>query len=447
MSLEVNESPDRKYVIVGGGLAGALMAVHLGQAGCEVDVYEMRGDMRTSTVAAGRSINLALSHRGLCALEEVGLADEILKLTLPMRGRMIHSTTGELAFQPYGIGEAHVIRSISRSSLNMALLDAAARHPKVNLFFQERCTQVDVSAGIVEFTHMETNEKKTIADAVVIGADGAYSAVRSRMQRQDRFDYRQDYLGHGYKELNIPPAPDGGHRLDNDALHIWPRRSFMMIALPNLDGSFTCTLFFALDGAESFAALQTPADVTEFFERVFPDVVPLMPTLVDDYFKNPTGSLVTIRCSPWHARDRIVLLGDAAHAVVPFYGQGMNAAFEDCIVLRECLEHYRGDRQRAFEAYARRRKPNTDALAELALANFIEMRDHTGQRGFRWKKKAEAALHRLFPTWFIPLYTLVTFTRTPYAEAARRAKKQQRIVWEVVFTVLLILILAAIVAT
>ncbi len=431
-----------RFVIVGGGLAGALLAVHLGQAGYDVEVYEMRGDMRTATVAAGRSINLALSYRGLCALAGVGLADDILELTIPMRGRMIHPVAGPLSFQPYGLGDEQVIRSISRAALNTALLDAASRNPQVRLFFNERCTRVDLDTAAVEFTHATTNEKKAVTDRIVVAADGAFSAVRQRMQRMDRFNYRQDYLEHGYKELTIPPGPEGRHRLEKNALHIWPRRSFMMIALPNLDGSFTCTLFFALDGPESFAALDNALDVTDFFTRTFPDVVPLMPSLAEDFFKNPTGSLMTIRCSPWHVGDRIALLGDAAHAVVPFYGQGMNAAFEDVIVLSDCLKRHRPDWRRAFETYFDERKPHTDALAGLALANFVEMRDHTGKRAFLWKKKAEATLHKLFPSWFVPLYTMVTFTRTPYAEAVRRARKQDRVVLEVVFTVLLILIFA-----
>jgi len=419
-------SGEAEFVIVGGGLGGALLAVHLGQAGHSVDVYEMRGDMRSAAVAAGRSINLAVSHRGLSALEQVGLAEEVLRNSVPMPGRMIHSLHGELKFQRYGTEAHQVIHSASRGALNVTLLNAAAGHPNVRLFFHQRCTSVHSESGEVEFTHTQSGERTTVRNRVVIGADGAFSAVRRHMQKLEGFNYRQEYLGHGYKELTIPAGPDGGHRLEKNALHIWPRRSFMMIALPNLDGSFTCTLFWPLEGANSFAALQTPDDVLRYFEKTFPDAAPLMPTLAEDYFRNPTSRLVTIRCDPWQVGDRIALLGDACHAVVPFYGQGMNAAFEDVIVLMERLRKHPSDRSRAFFEYFQSRKVNVDTLADLAVANFTEMRDHTGSRLFLWKKKGEHLLHKLFPRWYIPLYTLVTFTRMPYAEAARRARRQNR---------------------
>ncbi len=415
-----------RFIIVGGGLGGALFAVHFGKAGFPVEVHELRGDLRVEGIVAGRSINLALSHRGICALQEVGLADDVLKLAIPMKGRMIHSPAGALSFQPYGAEPNQAIYSISRSSLNMALLNAAARSPNVRFFFHERCSNVDLETGAVEFTHTETNEKRSVDGGIVISADGAFSTVRQRMQRMDRFNYRQDYLEHGYKELTIPPAEGGRHRIEKNALHIWPRKSYMMIALPNMDGSFTCTLFWQLDGPVSFSATRTPEEVRTFFNRSFPDAVPLMPHLTDEFFRNPTSTLVTVRCGPWHVEDRIVLLGDAAHAVVPFYGQGMNAAFEDVLVLRECVEKNPGDLNAAFREYDRLRKPNVDALAELALQNFVEMRDKTGNRSFRWKKKVEHVLHRLFPRWFVPLYTMVTFTRIPYAEARRRAIMQDR---------------------
>lgn len=434
------ESRKPKFLVVGGGLGGALLATRLGRAGYEVDVYEMRGDMRVESIAAGRSINLALSHRGICALDEVGLANEALSRAIAMRGRMIHSAEGALNFQPYGTAPNQAIYSISRAALNMVLLDAATECPGVRLYFHERCTHIDLETGAVEFTHGESSRKTVVEDRAVLGADGAFSAIRQRMQRLDGFNYRQDYLEHGYKELTIPPAAGGSHMLEKHALHIWPRNSFMMIALPNLDGSFTCTLFFPLEGPVSFAALKTEADVRAFFERTFPDAVPLMPGLTDEFFRNPTSTLVTIRCGPWFVRDRVALIGDAAHAVVPFYGQGMNAAFEDVLVLRETLVRHPDDLEKAFAEYYRLRKPHADALAELALENFVEMRDKTGKRLFRVKKTLDHALHRLFPRGYIPLYTMVTFTRTPYAEARRRAALQNRIVATAAAILLVILL-------
>lgn len=415
---------DQKFVIVGGGLGGALMAVYLGRAGYDVEVYELRADLRTTEVAGGRSINLALSHRGLCALERAGLVEEVLRTAIPMRGRMIHALDGHLAYQPYGKDRTQAIHSVSRAGLNIVLLNAAAKLPNVRLYFQHKCTRVDPDTGAVELVDTQSGKVTRVEGRVVVSADGAFSAVRRAMQKLDRFDYGQSYLAHGYKELTIPAGPGGSFALEKHALHIWPRGTFMMIALPNFDGSFTVTLFWPFEGPNSFGAIRTHESLLSFFERTFPDAVPLMPTLAEDYFANPTGSLVTIRSAPWSWEDRIVLLGDAAHAIVPFYGQGMNAAFEDVLVLDECLARQRDDRQRAFQEFFALRKEHTDALAELAVANFIEMRDHTGSRMFLFKKKAEKWLHKLFPRWYIPLYTLVTFTRTPYADAVRRARRQ-----------------------
>lgn len=414
------------FIIVGGGLGGALMAVHLAKAEHTVDVYEMRPDVRTGNVTGGRSINLAVSHRGIVALREAGLAEEVLAAAVPMRGRMIHSLHGELAFQPYGKDDSQCIYSVSRAGLNMTLLNAAQRFGQVRLFFEHRCVDVDLDRAEVEFAAGKSGERVRAAADVVIAADGAFSAVRGRLQRRDGFNFSQQYLEHGYKELTIPPKSGGGFHLEKQALHIWPRASFMMIALPNLDGSFTCTLFYPLQGPESFEQLRTEADVESFFKRTFPDAVPLMPRLLTEFFEHPTGHLATMRCFPWHVGDRFVLLGDAAHAVVPFYGQGMNASFEDVTELTARLADRSMDRRRAFEVYGVRRKPNTDALADLAIANFVEMRDHTGKRWFRWRKQMDKWLHRLLGQAYLPLYTMVTFTSIPYADARRRAKLQDR---------------------
>jgi kynurenine 3-monooxygenase len=429
-----------EFTIVGAGLAGALLACYLGRAGRRVDVYEKRYDPRGHDPEGGRSINLALSVRGLHALGEVNLADAVLRQAIPMRGRMIHSPTGHLAFQPYGKDDAESIHSVSRAGLNLALVSEAARHEGVRLAFRRRCTGVDLHTGAVELADEATGGVEQVPARVVIGADGAYSAVRGVMQKRERFDYSQDYLGHGYKELTIPPGP-GGFQMEPHALHIWPRHSFMMIALPNVDGSFTCTLFLPYEGEHSFAALQTEAALVEFFREQFPDALRLLPSLTQEIAKNPTGGLVTVRCAPWHAGDKVVLLGDACHAVVPFLGQGMNAAFEDCSVLSAALALFAPDAtEDAFRYYESRRKPNTDTLADLCIDNFIEMRDRVSSPLFRLKKRLQVLLHKLFPRWYLPLYTLVTFTRTPYADALRRAKRQDTVVRLVLAAVGLVLL-------
>ncbi len=416
-----------KVVIVGGGLAGALLATYLGREDYDVEVYELRDDLRKATAAAGRSINLALSHRGIEALRGVGMADEILKMAVPMRGRMIHAPDGHLSFQPYGKDAHHANHSLSRNSLNAALLDSASRSPRVKLAFRHRCIDADLGIPAAHFIDLATDERRSATGDLLFSADGAFSAVRAPMQKQPRFDYSQTYLEYGYKELTIPPAESGGFRLEGNALHIWPRRSFMMIALPNLDGSFTCTLFWPFDGPVSFSGVRTPDEIAAIFHEHFADALPLMPSLAEDYARNPAGSLATVRCAPWHFEDKVMLLGDAAHAIVPFYGQGMNAAFEDVLVLSESLKRHRPDWRRAFAEVFQSRKRHTDTLADLAIGNFVEMRDKTGSKWFRWKKKGETALARLLPRWYVPLYTMVSFTRIPYAEAVRRSKAQNTI--------------------
>jgi kynurenine 3-monooxygenase len=420
-------SEQARFTIVGAGLAGPLLACSLGRAGYRVDLYEKRPDPRTTELSGGRSINLALSVRGIEALRQVNLADPVLRDAIPMRGRMIHGRTGRLTFQPYGKDDSESINSVSRAGLNVTLLNAAESHASVRCHFRQKCTGIDLATATVELTDEATGRTSHVEGDRVVGADGAYSAVRAEMQKREGFDYSQDYLTHGYKELTVPPGPHGEFLLEKHALHIWPRHSFMLIALPNRDGSFTATLFFPLEGPESFASLRTDDDVQCFFEDQFPDAVPLMPTLEEDFRNNATGSLVTIRCRPWHVGGRVVLLGDACHAVVPFLGQGMNAAFEDCTVLSECLKRH-ALWEGAFRAFEARRKPHTDVLADLCVDNFLEMRDRVSSRRFLLRKKTEVLLHRLFPRWYLPLYTLVTFTRTPYADAVRRAHRQDRVV-------------------
>ena len=421
-----------KFILIGSGLAGGLLAAYLGRRGYEVDLYERRSDPREGNLVGGRSINLALSTRGIHALEQIGIADEVLKHAIPMRGRMIHPAAAGSApiFAPYDVDPNKHINSIGRAALNTTVIEAAQRYPNVHVKFNHKCTEVDIDSPTAQLLNTSTSQPITALGDAVIGVDGAFSAVRQSMQLKiDKFEYDESYLAHGYKELTIPPGRDGSWRMEKEALHIWPRKSFMMIALPNPDGSFTCTLFWEFEGPRSFATTKTDDDVRRFFEEEFPDAVPLMPNLLDDFKNNPTGSLVTIRCAPWLYKDKVALVGDAAHAVVPFYGQGMNAAFEDCVVLDECLAEFPQDRQRAFAEYFQRRKANADALADLALENFIEMRDKTASRTFRAKKKLDHFLEAALPGIYLPLYTMVTFTRIPYAEAARRARLQDRLVY------------------
>jgi kynurenine 3-monooxygenase len=440
----------QRFTLIGSGLAGGLLAAYLGRRGYNVDLYERRADPREGNIVGGRSINLAVSTRGIHALEQIGIADEALRHAIPMRGRMIHDKSGGLHFAQYDVDPNKHINSIGRAALNTTVIEAAQRYPNVRVHFNHRCTEVDLdsaTAKLVDYSveagmpaTPKPGEGVSPADAgnriieahadAVIGVDGAFSAVRQSMQRKiDNFEYDESYLAHGYKELTISPAADGSWRMEKNALHIWPRKSFMMIALPNPDGSFTCTLFWEFEGPRSFATTKTDDEVCDFFWEEFPDAVPLMPTLLEDFRQNPTGSLVTIRCAPWYYKDKVAVVGDAAHAVVPFYGQGMNAAFEDCVVLDECLAEIPNNRERAFAEYFSRRKENADALADLALENFIEMRDKTASKTFRTKKKLDHFLEAALPGIYLPLYTMVTFTRIPYAEAARRGRRQDCIVY------------------
>jgi kynurenine 3-monooxygenase len=408
--------------IAGAGLAGPLLAVFLARRGHDVTVYERRPDPRL-VGAAGRSINLALSARGLDALERVGLAESVMAHGLAMRGRMMHDPTGQLAYQAYSADGSKAINSISRHSLNVLLLDAAAKEPGVILHFEERALGVVADTG--ELTLEGPAGRHTATHEVVVGADGAYSALREAVVRSERADYRQEHLPWGYKELTIAPDRSGLFALEPGALHIWPRGDSMMIALPNPDRSFTATLFWPFDGPAGFAGLDSAAAVRARFDRDYPDATELFEDLAGEFARNPVGALVTVRLWPW-VRGRLALLGDAAHAIVPFFGQGMNCAFEDVVELDRCLDEAADDWTAALTSYAERRKPNTDAIAELALDNFVEMRDKVGSRVFRLGKRAEHAVERWAPDHFESLYELVSFTTVPYAEARRRAAAQRR---------------------
>lgn len=410
--------------IAGAGLVGALLAIQLGRRGYRVTLCERRPDPRANGFIGGRSINLALSCRGITALERVGLADRVLEDAIRMPGRILHDETGNLTFQAYSSSPEDAIHSVSRGGLNITLLEALADFDNVEMLFEHRCVGSDPGAPAIEVETASGYSKRIEAD-FVIGCDGAFSAVRAEMQVQNRFNYSQQYLDHGYKELTIPPASEcgvdpvlhDGFAMNPNALHIWPRGHYMMIALPNADRTFTCTLFWPFEGPESFDEVSSESDVLPFFQKHYPDAVPLMPTLVEDYMKNPIGSLVTVRCSPWHKCGKTVLLGDAAHAIVPFYGQGMNCGFEDCRVLGELIDDHDGELEDVFRAFSQRRIPNADTIADLALDNFVEMRDSVANPMFLLRKRIEHSLHAFDAERFMPLYNLVSFSNMPYEEA------------------------------
>ena len=402
--------------IVGAGLAGTLLGLELDRRGFAVEIYERRTDRRKVVQDAGRSINLALSARGIHALAEAGVWSTVESIAVPMYGRRMHSVSGKLTFQPYGKNPSEHINSVSRADLNVALLNAADERG-IPIHFNRRCTDADLAAGTLHF------ENEAVDTETVIATDGANSAVRAPMLRQPRFNFSQHYLDYGYKELTIPAGPDGEHVMDARALHIWPRGNYMLIALPNTDGSFACILFLPFEGPDSFADL----DVEEFFAARFPDVLPLMPRLNENFAANPVASMVTIRCSPWHVDGRFLLLGDSAHAIVPFFGQGLNAAFEDCTVFLGILDRTGPDWPRVFARFEATRRPDTDAVADLALENFIEMRDRVADPAFLFRKKAELALEARFPHLFVPKYAMVTFHRIPYSIALQRGRIQEHI--------------------
>ena len=428
MSADSDTTPSLEALtVMGAGLVGSLLSLYLAQRGHPVQVFERRADPRRAGFQEGRSINLALSDRGWRALEGVGVADDIRQVGIAMSGRVMHDVQGNLTRQPYGqAGQA--IYSVNRGHLNRRLLDLAEAQPNVRLRFGQQCLHLDLKQQQLHLLDTATQQAHTEPYTRLFGTDGAFSAVRSAMQRTDRYDYSQDYLEYGYKELTIAAGPDGTWALEKNALHIWPRGQYLMIALPNLDGSFNCTLFFPFEGPESFAALQTPADVEAFFGRVFPDAAPLMPALTEEFFAHPTGSLVTVRCFPWKHDDDVLLLGDASHAIVPFYGQGMNAGFEDCSVLNELLDQHGDEAWPAvFGAFQTQRKPNADAMADLALYNFAEMRDRVADPRFLLQKKIEGKIAAQHPGQWTPLYSQVTFSHTPYAEAWAAGQRQDAV--------------------
>ncbi|MEM6344174.1 MAG: NAD(P)/FAD-dependent oxidoreductase [Bacteroidota bacterium] len=419
-----------KVVVIGAGLCGTLLAIRLAQRGYSVDLYERRPDMRRADVPAGRSINLALSDRGIKALKLVGMQDFAQEAVIPMYGRMIHPLEGEAWLSPYSGRKDDYINSVSRGGLNEALLNEADRYEDVQVHFDMGCSQVDLDNGKVAFKNTQDGSETWVEASAFFAADGAGSVVRrSVLQRSASllFQYEQKWLHHGYKELSIPATEAGGWRIEKNALHIWPRGSYMMIALPNLDGSFTGTLFHPFKGENGLETLNTKSKVSQYFKQVYADAVPHLRDLEEEYFENPTSPLGMIKCYPWQVNGRFLLIGDSAHAIVPFYGQGMNCAFEDVVVLDQYMESFGNDWERIFKAYQQDRKADTDAICDLAIDNFYEMRDHVDDEAFMRKRKLETRMEQELPDYFSK-YSLVTFQEElPYAAAMQQGRKQDEI--------------------
>lgn len=423
---------DKPIIVVGAGLVGSLLTILLGKKGYKLKLIERRPDTRKNKQYAGKSINLALSDRGIRALKYAEVMDEIMKISIPVYGRTIHQPDSSIVFQPYS-ADKKCNYSVSRAEINYTLLNIAEKLPNVEIYFNEKCVDVDFANTTVTFENTETKKITTHSAEIIFGADGAFSAVRLNMMlKNDRYQYQQFYIDTGYKELIIPPDKNGKFMLENyESLHIWPRKEFMLMALPNPTGDFTCTLFMPFEGKNSFEQLKTENDVKQFFEKNFPDAVPLMPTYLTDFFKNPTSSLVTVRCYPW-VINNVALIGDAAHAITPFYGQGMNAGFEDAVILLELLEKHQHNWKNTLAEYQLLRKKDGDAIAQLALDNHIEMRDKTADPNFLLQKKIEQWFYKKHPDKWIPLYDMVTYRPDiRYSEALQKGYYQDKIMQEV----------------
>ncbi|MEP3382628.1 MAG: NAD(P)/FAD-dependent oxidoreductase [Maribacter dokdonensis] len=418
----------KNIAIIGSGLVGSLLAIYLKRYGHKITVFDRRPDIRNIEFS-GRSINLAMSNRGWNALKTVGIEEEIKKIAIPLDKRAMHVIGKEQYFQKYG-KDGEAIWSISRGVLNKRMIDLAENNG-VDFRFEEKVWDIDLPRAVVFTGESEKGEWKEYPFDLVFGCDGAFSRVRHKMQRRSRFDYSQDFIDVGYKELTIPANADGTHKLDKHSFHIWPRGKFMFIAMPNLDGSFTCTLFMPFEGEVSFESLQTKKDAVRFFNSYFPNVKDEIENLTEDFFKNPTSAMVTMKCYPWTYWDKVALVGDSAHAVVPFYGQGMNAGFEDIYVLDQLIQEFGDDWERIFTTYQEKRKPNADAIAELSYRNFIEMSSKTADANFLLQKKIEKHFSSKHPEKWIPAYSRVTFSNRPYAEALAEGDAQEEIMKEV----------------
>lgn len=420
----------KHITIVGGGLVGSLLAVFMAKRGHTVHVFERRPDPRKTDVYAGRSINLVVSHRGWTALRAAGVEEAVQRIVVPVYARMTHDRDGKLTRLPYSIDE-RAIHSVSRGELNKVLLTEAEKLPNVTLHFDHRCTGVDLDTATCSFHDEVEGDNIAVRADVVLGADGAPSAVRQEMMK-GRFNFSQSFIEHDYKEIAFPPNADGTPQMDPNCLHIWPRRQFMMMGLANTDGGFTGTLFMPHEGEYSFGTIKDEQDLMRFFEAHFKDAIPMLPDLAEQYFRNPQSNLAIIRCAPWTHKDKVALVGDSAHAIVPFYGEGMNSGYEDCKVLNDLLnEHGDDDWGTVLDAYGKARKPNGDAIADLSLRNFVEMRDLVADPRFILRKKIEGRLQQRHPDKWLPLYSQVKFSDIPYVDAWNEGLRHDRIMEEV----------------
>ncbi len=419
----------RSILITGAGPVGSLLAIYMARRGYKVSVYEKRADPRKTLLDDGRSINLALSHRGIHALNTAGLENILLENAIPMNGRIVHDVKGQTNFQPYG-DYGQYINSISRGGLNRALIEHAAKEYRIEFFFNEKCTAVNIENNTAEFENYANGGKSIVPYSLIAGSDGAFSQLRNTLQELPQYSTLVNKLSHGYKELTIPSGKNGYHLIEKNALHIWPRGEFMLIALPNIDGSFTCTLFLPFEGENSFASIKNDDQLTNFFEEYFPDALSIIGTINEEYFAVEPSSLTTVHTFPWIYKDNTFLIGDAAHAIVPFYGQGMNAGFEDVRILNKLLDQFNDNWGLTLTEFQKTRKPNADAIAELAMQNFIEMCDLVADESFILRKKIETAIHKKYKT-YLPLYSMVTFSDISYSEALARGKKNDLMIMEI----------------
>jgi kynurenine 3-monooxygenase len=412
-------------LIAGAGLVGSLLSIYLARLGHQVQIFDRYPDFREAEVPGGKSINLTLCERGFAALDLVGVGDRVRSISVPCYGRVIHNVDGTLEYQPYGT-HREAIHSVSRNHLNRVLLGLALEQPNLECHFKKKILEVDLGRPSLTLRDLRSGELTEYRGDRLFGADGAHSVVRTQLQRSRRFYFQQEYLDQAYKELSVAPSADGGWALEGNAIHIWPRNHYMLIGFPNLDHSFTLSLHMPYDGAKpAFSSVLTPKDLKELFKTSFPDAVPLLPNLVADFFGRPEASMITVRCFPWTFEDKVLLIGDAAHAIVPSYGQGANSGFEDCSVLSDCIVDSGGDWRRAFARFEAQRKPNADAIGDLALQHFHELRDLVGDHEFQLRKKVERRLNELYPDRYIPLYNLISFTRVTYVEALKREREQR----------------------
>ncbi len=423
----------KEVTIVGAGLVGSLWAVYLSKAGYKVRIFERRPDIRKAEISAGKSINLALSDRGWKALEGAGVADRVRDIAIPMPGRIMHDMEGKLTYQAYG-KENQAIYSVSRGGVNARMMDIAEQVGNAEITYNMKCTGADLKEGICHFENTETGAKQTVKSDLIFACDGAFSAIRyNSMQKLDRFNYSQRYIEDGYREVLLPANEDGSYKIEKNALHIWPRGRFMLIALPNEDGSFTCTLFMPYEGENSFSQLTSADKVDRFFKETFPDFYEMMPNIGEAWEDHPLSSLAITRCYPWH-HGKAVLMGDAAHATVPFYGQGMNAGFEDCTVMWELMQKHNEDWEKIFEEFSIQRKPDGDGLQDLSLHNYHVMRDYVADPKFLLQKKIEAHFSAKHPEKWLPLYSMTTFSDIRYSVAWKEGQRQQSIMDEVMTT-------------